>query len=192
MECPGGKHGRNWGIEQLQNNWLVLQSFGTWINHLPPLCCPWFSTYTTWHLVCKFGRVDWFICYYNGIYAGTQRDIQHLPLFHYLTLNNGQRCIFLISIWYCTNMNDKCTRNHHEINQLQWCHSEHDGVSDHQLHDCLFNRFFFQAQSKENIKARCPWLCEGNSPVTDEFTHKGPVTRKMFPFDDVVMCENII
>ena len=27
----------------------------------------------------------------------------------------------------------------------------------------------------------------GNSPMTGEFPHKGPVTRKMFPFDDVIM-----
>ena len=32
-------------------------------------------------------------------------------------------------------------------------------------------------------------LCEGNSPVTGEFsTHKGPVTRKIYPVDDVIMC----
>ena len=30
-------------------------------------------------------------------------------------------------------------------------------------------------------------LCEGNSPVTGEFPHKEPVTRKMFPVDDVTM-----
>ena len=30
-------------------------------------------------------------------------------------------------------------------------------------------------------------FCVGNSPVTGEFPHKGPVTRKMSPFDDVIM-----
>ena len=34
---------------------------------------------------------------------------------------------------------------------------------------------------------RVTGLCAGNSPVTGEFQHKGPVTRKMFPFDDVIM-----
>ena len=42
---------------------------------------------------------------------------------------------------------------------------------------------FIQAQIKENIKAG---LCAGNSPVTGEFPHKWPVTRKMFPFDDAM------
>ena len=30
-------------------------------------------------------------------------------------------------------------------------------------------------------------LCEGNSPVTGDSPHKGLVTRRMFPFDDVIM-----
>ena len=30
-------------------------------------------------------------------------------------------------------------------------------------------------------------LCEGNSPGPVNFPHKGPVTRKMLPFDDVIM-----
>ena len=45
---------------------------------------------------------------------------------------------------------------------------------------------FVQAQTKENTKASRHWpLCEGNSPVNS--THKGPVTRKMFPFDDIII-----
>ena len=36
-------------------------------------------------------------------------------------------------------------------------------------------------------KKRSTGLCEWNSPVTSEFPHRGPVTRKMFPFDDVIM-----
>ena len=49
----------------------------------------------------------------------------------------------------------------------------------------LFTQRFIQAQIKENIKASRHWLCEGNSPVNSP--HKGPVTRKLFPFDDVIM-----
>ena len=39
---------------------------------------------------------------------------------------------------------------------LQRRHNEHDGVSNHQPHDCLLNRLF-KAQMKENIKA-FTWL----------------------------------
>ena len=45
----------------------------------------------------------------------------------------------------------------------------------------LFTHFFIQAQIKENIKAPRHWPLCGNLPVT------GQVTRKMFPFDDVIM-----
>ena len=43
---------------------------------------------------------------------------------------------------------------------------------------------------KNTSKLRVTGLCEGNSPVTAEFPHKWPVTRKMFPFDDVIMVSN--
>ena len=55
---------------------------------------------------------------------------------------------------------------------LHWLHNEHDGVSDHQRVDCLLNRLFISGPDQSKLV---------NSP------HKGPVTRKMFPFDDVIM-----
>ena len=40
---------------------------------------------------------------------------------------------------------------------LQWRHNDHDGVSNHQPHDCLLNRLF---RRRENIKAPRHWpLC---------------------------------
>ena len=51
--------------------------------------------------------------------------------------------------------------------------SKHDGVSDHRPHDYLLNS-----------KLRVTGLCAG-WPVTSP--HKGPITWKMFPFDDVIM-----
>ena len=48
--------------------------------------------------------------------------------------------------------------------------------------------------SKKTSKLRVTGLCEGNSPMTGEFTAvtgefpaQKPVTRNMFPFDDVIM-----
>ena len=40
---------------------------------------------------------------------------------------------------------------------------------------------------QRNIKAPRHWFCEGNLPVTGGFPHKGPITRKKFSFDDVIM-----
>ena len=36
-------------------------------------------------------------------------------------------------------------------------------------------------------KLRVTGLCKGNPPVTGGSPHRGPVTRKMFTFDDVIM-----
>ena len=69
---------------------------------------------------------------------------------------------------------------------LQWRHSDHDGVSNHQPRGCLLNRLF-KRRSKKTSKLRRTGLCVGNSPGPVNSPHKGPVTRKMFPFDDVIM-----
>ena len=71
-------------------------------------------------------------------------------------------------------------------NTLRWRHNELDGVADHQPHDCLLSRLFGR-RSKETPKLRVTGLCAGNSPGTGEFPAQRPVTRKMFPFDDVIM-----
>ena len=63
---------------------------------------------------------------------------------------------------------------------LQWHHNERDGVSDRRRLDCFLNRLF-RRRSKKASKLRVSGLCEGNSP------HKRPLTRKMFPFGDVIM-----
>ena len=70
---------------------------------------------------------------------------------------------------------------------LQWRHNEHDGASNHQPRDCLLNRLF-RCRSKETSKLRVTGLFVRGihrSPVN--FPHKEPVTRKMFPFGDVIM-----
>ena len=43
------------------------------------------------------------------------------------------------------------------------------------------------SRSKKTPKLRVTGLCVGNSPGPVNSPHKGPVTRKMFPFDDVIM-----
>ena len=67
---------------------------------------------------------------------------------------------------------------------LQWRQNERNGISNQQPHDCLLN-FLFRCRSKKPSKLHVTGLCEGNSPVNS--LHKGPVTRKMFSFDDVIM-----
>ena len=59
-------------------------------------------------------------------------------------------------------------------------------VSNHQPHGCLLNRLF-RRRWKKTSKLRVTGLCVGNSQGPVNSPHKGPVTRKMFPFDDVIM-----
>ena len=69
---------------------------------------------------------------------------------------------------------------------LQWRHNGRDSVYNHQPHDCLLNRLF-RRRSKKTSKLRVTGLCVGihRGPMNSQ--HKWPVTRKTFPFDDVIM-----
>ena len=67
---------------------------------------------------------------------------------------------------------------------LQWRHNGHDSVSNHQPHDCLLNPD--ADQRKYQITASLAYV-RGIHQGPVNFPHKWPVTRKMFPFDDVIM-----
>ena len=75
---------------------------------------------------------------------------------------------------------------------LQWRHTGRDGASDHQPHDCLLKRLL-----KKKHQSSAPLACvKGIHRWPVNSPHKGPVTRKMFPFDDVIMsnicmCRNM-
>ena len=69
---------------------------------------------------------------------------------------------------------------------LQLRHNERDGVSNHRRFDCLLNRLF-RCRSKKTSKLRVTGLCGGTHRWPVDSSHKGPVTRKMYPFDDVIM-----
>ena len=67
---------------------------------------------------------------------------------------------------------------------LLWRHNECDGVSNHQPHDCLLYSGVDQRKHQSSASLAFVWgIHRGqvNSP------HKWPVTRKMIPFDDVIM-----
>ena len=70
-------------------------------------------------------------------------------------------------------------------------HNDYGGVSNHQPRGCLLKRLF-RRKSKETSKLRVTGLCVGNSPGPVNSPHKGPVTRKMFPFDDFIMSQGPI
>ena len=79
----------------------------------------------------------------------------------------------------------------HHLDTLQRRHNDHDSVSNHQPRGCLLNGLF-RRRSKKTSKLRVTGLCVGISPGPVNSPHKGSVTRKMFPFDDVIMIGNIL
>ena len=64
----------------------------------------------------------------------------------------------------------------------KWHHNDRDGVSNHQPHDWLFNR-----RSKKTSKLCVTGLVRGIHRRPVNSPHKGPVTWKMFSFDDIIM-----
>ena len=77
-------------------------------------------------------------------------------------------------------------RTNTEKHALRWRHNECDSVSNHQPNNCLLNRLPGADQSKHQSSASLAIVLGiHRGPVNSP--HKWPVTRKMFPFDDVIM-----
>ena len=76
----------------------------------------------------------------------------------------------------------RCPKSKYIMLSLHWRHNDHDSVWNHQPHGCFLNRLF-RRRSKKTSKLRVTGLCVGNSPVPQ----KGPISRKMYPLDDVIM-----
>ena len=91
------------------------------------------------------------------------------------------------AVWYYFNINHSKPQRIY-VNSLQWRHNGRDGVSNHQPHDCLLNRLF-KRRSKKTSKLRVTGLkfVRGIHPWPVNSPHKWPVTRKMVPFDDVIV-----
>ena len=71
---------------------------------------------------------------------------------------------------------------------IQWRINERHGVSNHLHLGCFLSRLF-RRTSKKTSELSVTGLCERNPPMTSDSPHKGPVTQKMFPFDDVIMSQ---
>ena len=78
---------------------------------------------------------------------------------------------------------------------LQWRHNECNGDSNHRPVECLLNRLY-RRRSKKTSVFRVTGLCEGNPRWRGQVNSplKEPVTRKMFPFDEVIIyyCETTL
>ena len=73
-----------------------------------------------------------------------------------------------------------------EYGSLEWRHNGRDSVSNHQPHVCILNRLF-RRRSKKTSNSASLAFARGIQRWPVNSRHKWPVTRKMFPFDDVIM-----
>ena len=69
---------------------------------------------------------------------------------------------------------------------LQWHDNVRDGISNHRRLDWLFNRLF-RRRWKKTPKLSVTGLCGGIHRWPVDSLHKGTATRRMFPFDDVIV-----
>ena len=55
----------------------------------------------------------------------------------------------------------------------------------------VYSTVYSDADQRKHQKLRVTGLCVGNSPGLVNSPYKGPVMRKMFPFDDVIMLRKM-
>ena len=77
------------------------------------------------------------------------------------------------------------------LSSLQWRHNERDGVSNHRRLDCLLNRFFRRRSNKHQSSASLAFV-RGIHRWPVNSPHKGSVTRKIIPFDDVIIRAGVL
>ena len=70
---------------------------------------------------------------------------------------------------------------------LQWRHNEHHSVSNHQSLDCLLIHLFSRTWKIHIKNSASLAFVRGIHWWPVDYPHKWPVTRKIFPFYDVVM-----
>ena len=73
---------------------------------------------------------------------------------------------------------------------LKWRLNERDDVSNHQPHDCML-KLLFRRRSKKTSRSASLAFVGGIHRWPVNSALKGPGTRKMFPFDDVIMYSSM-
>ena len=70
---------------------------------------------------------------------------------------------------------------------LQCWHDEREGVWKYRRIDCLLNRLIRRRSNKTSNSASLAFVRGIHRWPANSPQHKGPVTREMFPLDDVIM-----
>ena len=137
---------------------------------------------------------EWFIHIRQGCFTSTE-TIQSCPITNEITLKHMGTINWCQTTAKPDKMRTTCTilgpdgsRQWRIMNLItvtsQWARWRLKSPASR-----LFTQSFIQTQIKENTKAPRHWPLWGE--FTGEFPHKWPVTRKMFPFHDVIMLTGI-
>ena len=70
---------------------------------------------------------------------------------------------------------------------LQWRHNGRDSASNHQL-TIVYSTVYSGAYQRKHQSSASLAFVRGIHRWPVNYPHKGPVTRKLFPFDDVIMA----
>ena len=88
------------------------------------------------------------------------------------------------------------SKNNYHKDPLQWRHNGHDGVSNHRL-TIVYSTVYSDADQRKHQSSASLVFVRGIHRGPMNSPHKWPVTRKMFPFDYVIMqcwvhcCRNV-
>ena len=140
------------------------------------MTCNWIKTpfMVTWNVTCnKFG-ILW------GLVTQLESDI----LIN-ISSGNGLSPVTLSQCWLIDNWT--FWTNWSEI--LHYCDVIMGAIAsqNHQPHDCLLNRLFRHRSKKKHKSSASLAFVRGIHRWPVNSSHKGPVTRKIFLFDDVIM-----
>ena len=150
---------------------------------------------------------------YEGhfVWASRVNKSYHLMIYHFVIIlliiyNDGYRhgchyvykCQFkmyvlllqmiLFSLSHCIAIYPNPQQHDYSVTPwtLQWRYHECDGVSNHLRFDCLLDRFSIADQRRHQRSSALAFV-RGIQRWPVDSPHKGPVTRKLFSFDDVIM-----
>ena len=122
--------------------------------------------------------------------SSAHSKIRSTFLYKYLSYLEFSLCVKGLFLTVCFWLSQPTVWKHSQLAYchylLEWRHNGRDGIWNHQYHQCLLN-YLFRRRSKKTSKLRVTGLCAGSHRRPVNFSHKLPVTRKMFPFNDVIM-----
>ena len=112
----------------------------------------------------------------------------YIVLFHLqiICLINSHLSIILSLPWYTVLHLAASHNNHNNHKALRWRHSGSDSVSNHSL-TIVYSTVYSDADLSIHQSSASLAFVRGIHRWPVNSPHKWPVTRKMFPFDDVIM-----